>query len=152
MSGDGSTLISWPDEERRYRLGIGELIELQDKCDAGPAQIFNAISNHSWRVQWVRETIRLGLIGGGLDPVRALALTAKYVTPGSLMTCAIMAQQILIAALSGDPNDPVGKAQAEKVTENPDDIPFRLTTEPGPSSASHHTKSGLARSGNSTPQ
>ena len=152
MSNDGSTTITWPDQERRYRLGIGELIELQDKCDAGPAQIFNAICNHTWRVQWVRETIRLGLIGGGLDPVRALGLTAKYVTPGSLFTCAIMAQQILIAALSGDPNDQVGKEPAGEATESRDASPSRPSTEPEPSSASHPAKSGNAHSGNSTPQ
>jgi len=151
MSKDGSTTINWPDEERRYRLDLGQLQELQDKCDAGPAQIFNAICDHTWRVQWVRETIRLGLIGGGLDPVRALGVTAKYVVPGQLMTCAIIAQQILIAALSGDPNDQVGKDQAETAA-NPDASVSRLSTVPGPSSDTPPNKSGNAHSGNSTAQ
>src|SRR5262245_31269791 len=146
MSHDGSTLLKWPDEERKFRLGIGELIELQEKCDAGPAQIFRSVSDMTWRVQWVRETIRLGLIGGGLEPTRALALVGRYVTPGSLMVCAGIAQEILGAALIGDLKDPVGKAQAGEVSG---DMLSPPSTEPAQSSDLRPQKSGNARSGNS---
>ena len=152
MSKDGSVIIPWPDEERRYRLDIGQLMELQDKCAAGPVEICEACSNKTWRVQWIRETIRLGLIGGGLDPTRALALVARYVKSGSLLACAEVAQAILLAALVGDTVDVVGKDQAGEVTENPDASPSRLSSEPVLPSASPLAKSGNAAFGSSTPQ
>src|SRR5215813_4879389 len=114
MTTDGSTLIKWPDDERTYRLRIGELLELQDKCDAGPAEIFRALSNQSWRFNHIRETIRLGLIGGGETPQKALALVGRHVVPGRLMECAGIAQMVLYAALVGDPNELVPKAEPEK--------------------------------------
>lgn len=132
MSADGSTTINWPDDERRFRLGLGELRELQDKCDAGPAQIFRALSDQSWRIDYVRETIRLGLIGGGLDPQRALGLVGRYVVPGQLIACAGIAQIILYAALVGDPDTQEGKATAGTKTPT-GDSPSRSTDQEPPS-------------------
>src|SRR5215813_10041696 len=110
MGTDGSATIKWPDDERIYRLGIGEL---QDKCDAGPAEIFTALSKQTWRFDHIRETIRLGLIGGGLPANKAMALVGRYVVPGRLMEAAGIAQMILFAALVGDPDDDVPKLAAE---------------------------------------
>lgn len=117
MSTDGSVTIKWPDDERKYRLGIGELRELQDRCDAGPAQIFKRIAESSWRFDDIRETIRLGLIGGGLDPQRALGIVGRYVVPGQLVKAATIAQAILLAALVSPEDDTEKKSDAE--TEHP---------------------------------
>lgn len=144
-------MITWPDEERRYRLDIGRIEELEEKCDKGSQEIFTALGDGSWRVKWVRETIRLGLIGGGLDPVRALGLTARYVVPGSLMVARGVAVRILYEALAGDVTDVVGKDEAG-TEASPDASASRLSTEPGPSSDTPPNKSGNAHFGNSTPQ
>ena len=144
MSYDGATTIRWPDDERRFRLGIGELIELQDKCNAGPEQIFHACADKTWRVEWVKETIRLGLIGGGLEPMRALALVSRYVTPGGLMTCKEVAIKVLYAALVGDPDDVLGKPEAEVASL--DGGTSRPSTDAGPSSDTPPAKSGNAHS------
>ena len=151
MSADGSVTISWPDDERKYRLGIGELRELQDKCDAGPAQIFKRLSDSSWRYDDVRETIRLGLIGAGENPQRALALVARHVAPGNLMPAVAIAQTILYAALIGDPNDIVGKAKPETTTAE-GGSPSRDSMETEPSSGGPLATSINAHSSSSLPQ
>ncbi len=61
-----------PMARRRSGLGLGELLELQEKCDAGPAQIVARLEGGTWRVQDLRETLRLGLIGGGMTPTDAM--------------------------------------------------------------------------------
>lgn len=81
MSSDGSVSLAWADGDYRFRLPIGQLRELQDKCGAGPQEIYSRLMDGTWRVDDLRETIRLGLIGGGVDPVRALALVRNYVDP-----------------------------------------------------------------------
>jgi Phage tail tube protein, GTA-gp10 len=142
--------------EREFRLGIGELRELQGGCEAGPATIlarllafqpqavgmkrplardyelgesdpdyvadFNIYSllrstGNDWRVDDVRETIRLGLIGGGMTPSDASVQVARYVdAAGEWPTNVGLASAILLHALTGPQDDQPGKAQVETVT------------------------------------
>lgn len=69
-----------------------------------------------WRVDDVRETIRLGLIGGGLTPSDAFLLVATYVDKRPMNENVGTAASILLHAVVGDPDDPVGKPVAETVT------------------------------------
>jgi hypothetical protein len=152
MATDGSVMITWPDGERKYRLGIGEIRELQDKCDAGPAQIFKRLSDGTWRLDDARETIRLGLIGGGLDPQRALGIVGRYCAPGNILPAVAVAQTIMFAALAGDPNDPLGKEQAgtaTAATTETGESHSRLSTETVPPSDGLPAKSINAQSLNS---
>jgi len=143
--------------EREFRLGIGELRELQTKCEAGPATIlarvmsyqpqaigmkrpnandyelgasdpdfiadFNVYSllrtvGNDWRVDDVRETIRLGLIGAGATPTDASLAVARYVdVAGDWPANVGLAAAILLHALVGPQDDQVGKATVE--TETP---------------------------------
>ncbi|MDB5597377.1 MAG: hypothetical protein JWM36_4338 [Hyphomicrobiales bacterium] len=114
MSARGSITFDWADGEHTFRLAIGQLRELQDKCDAGPMQIYQRLMDSTWRVDDVRETLRLGLIGGGMKPMDALLLTRRYVDEQghNLIENAKAAQNIVLAALVGVKDDPVGKGQA----------------------------------------
>jgi hypothetical protein len=113
MSADGSVTFTWADGEYRFRLGIGELRELQDKCGTGPEAIFERLVARSYLVDDVRETLRLGLIGGGMQPLRAKAKVEKYADTGTLQMNAVAAYGVLAAALRGDPNDTLGKQVTE---------------------------------------
>lgn len=75
-----------------------------------------------WRVDDVRETIRLGLIGGGLTPSDAFLLVASYVDARPLHENVGIAASILMHAIVGDPDDPVGKPVAETETTNQTDV------------------------------
>ena len=151
MSLDGSTLIDWPDRQRKYRLGIGELRELEETCNMGAAEMCRLTTTSNWRIDHLWHTVRLGLIGGGLDANRAKGLTARYVTPGRLMEVAVIAQKILLAALVGDETTPAPKGEAEE-TKTMDGTTSRTSTEAEPSSAGPHDKSINARSPSSLPQ
>lgn len=139
--------IPWGDGEHKFRLPLGQIRELQEKCGAGPATILTrliapqadfarlpapekddlpTIALHGvirtlrgdWRIDDIRETIRLGLIGGGMTPADAHRLTVRYVDDRPPLENISVAAEILMAALMGNQDDPVGKTQAgEAVTE-----------------------------------
>jgi hypothetical protein len=137
MSADGSVDILWGDGEHRFRLAIGQLRELQEKCGAGPMAIFNRLRDGTWRVEDLSETLRLGLIGGGMKPVDAKLAVVRYCEGRPLLESVAPAQTVLMAALLGVPEDPVGKPTAEETTtEATDASSSPISTVPVQSSAS----------------
>lgn len=101
--------LAWADGEHAFRLGLGQLRELQEKTDAGPAFLLDRLSRGTWRVDDIRETIRLGLIGGGKAPAEALALVTRYVDERPLMESIPVAQAIIMVAIMPVEDDPLGK-------------------------------------------
>lgn len=121
MSRDGSLTLDWADDTYRFRLGYRELIELQEKCDAGPGWVLQRLispsaENRGWRVEDLANIIRLGLIGGGLAPGAALKLVRAYVEARPQMESLLPAQAILAAALMGAPDEE--KKSSEKPEES----------------------------------
>lgn len=115
MSRSADVTLAWADGEYKFRLAIGQLRELQEKCDAGPQTILTRLAAGSWRVDDIRETIRLGLIGGGLKPSEALTLVQRYVDDRPLGESVQTAQAIVLVAVFGAPDEPTpGKAAAAK--------------------------------------
>lgn len=125
----------------RFALPIGQLRELQGKCDAGPATILTRLVTKQaalatmpapkdakeasimqvlhllggdWRVDDIRETVRLGLIGGGKTPSEAFTLVARYVDARPPLENLPLAAAILLSALVGPEDDQVGKQPTEK--------------------------------------
>jgi len=147
MSRDGKLALAWPDQAREYRLKLGELRQLQEKCDAGPLEILARIQSGRWRVDDVYQTIRLGLIGGGMRMDDALILADLTVTDGCLGECAIYAQAILSAAVTGPPDEkiegPRGKRNrdAEKTEPAKAGLSGRRSTPKRRSSAGPRTRS-----------
>lgn len=132
MSANGSITFDWADGEHTFRLAIGHLRELQDKTDCGPMQVFDRLSSKSWRVDDVREVIRLGLIGGGMKPLDALVLTKRYVDEQgiNLVENALAAQNILLAALVGVRDDQVGAQKKTPQVVQPSDSNSPPSTDP----------------------
>ncbi len=106
---DAAIDLDWGGERRRFRLGIGELVALQDRVAAGPVEILNRLRDQTWRVADLKETIRLGLEGGGLAPGEAAALVRRYVEGRPLMESVPVAMVVLASALF-TPDDLPGKA------------------------------------------
>lgn len=105
MSRGAEIELNWPDAPRTFRLRIGELRKLQERCDAGPKKVLDRLLDGSWLVEDIRETIRLGLMGGGAKPDEAVKLLADYVDERPLMDSVIWAQAILMAAIVGPPDE-----------------------------------------------
>lgn len=112
MSGTGRVTINWGGDEREFRLAIGQLRRLQEKTGVGPMAMATRLAGGTFMVDDVRETIRLGLIGGGMKPFDADALVKEYVDERPLLENVITAREIVMAALVGDMNDEVGKGIA----------------------------------------
>ncbi len=114
--------IVWSGGEHRFHLGIGQLKALQKKCDAGPMWIFLRMGKGEWFVEDIVETVRLGLIGGGMSDKEARKLVEDEITePGKYLAHMPLAAQILtISVMKGEDDEgedePVGKTEA--VTEN----------------------------------
>lgn len=125
MSADGSVSITWADGEYRFRLAIGQLRELQESVNKwrvkvglpaiGPMSLARLFESGDAWPDDVREVIRLGLIGGGSTPMDALALVKRYVDDQPLVGPTLIARLVLLAALVGAQDDPVGKGEPEKI-------------------------------------
>lgn len=139
---NGAITADFGDGTYSFRLALGELEELQEKTDAGPFVVLRRLYDGSWRTGDVRETIRLGLIGGGAEPLRALNLVRRYVDDrSSWIASASIAQVILAAGLSGAPEEEPGKGDAPGDKENPpssqtDGWPSAQSTAPAPPAGS----------------
>lgn len=90
------------DDNYEFRLGVEQIRELERKTEAGVYQVFRRIVGGSWFADDVRETIRLGLIGGGTEAVKALRLVRTYVDGKPLADAAPLATRILQSALFGE--------------------------------------------------
>ena len=141
VSRDASIDIVWGDGERRFRLAIGQLRELQEKCDAGPAEILDRLASRRWRINDVRETIRLGLVGGGMPPAEAHRTIARYVDGRPWLESVPVAHAIVLAALIGAPDEPAGNGEAARAKSEADASPSPLSTKSAPQSDSLRPRS-----------
>lgn len=115
MSRSGKTPpLDWADGTYEFALGWGELSALQEACDAGPFVILARLASSQWRIEDVSTTIRLGLIGGGVDPQKALKLVKTYVEsrPQDLVLNASFARGILETSIIGAPEEAPGEQPA----------------------------------------
>lgn len=156
-SRDGSLTFLWGDREHRFCLPIGQLIELEEKCNAGAPEIFQRLIEKKWKVTDLREILRLGLVGGGgVSPVDANVLLKRYFDDPArpLIQHVEPAVNILFTALMGPVDEPMGKGEpagenaTTTTTEKPDG---GSSTEPAPRSASIRARSTAGRSGNTSP-
>jgi hypothetical protein len=117
MSRTGRISADFAGEQYDFCIRIGELVELQEKCEAGPGMVLMRLMANQWRVEDIPAVIRLGLIGGGMDPVSASRLVRRHVEErtfdwGGTEGLGILAVKILAAGLNGAPDEP-GKATGE---------------------------------------
>ncbi|WP_313760168.1 gene transfer agent family protein [Rhizobium sp.] len=114
---DARIELDWADGTYSFRLAWGQLAELQEKCDAGPYVVFERLRTSTWRMEDISSVIRLGLIGGGLEPVKALKLVRAYVEDRPPVESLTFALGILSAGLLGAPDEPLGEAEAPDQAE-----------------------------------
>lgn len=118
MSRDASVTLAWADGDYVFRLPWRQLIELQEQCDAGPFVILDRLTRGSWRVQDISHVIRLGLIGGGAEPAKALKLVRDYVEARPPLENVMLARGILMVAVQGVPDEQPGEADGEATSKS----------------------------------
>lgn len=113
MSRSGKVSFEWADNTYDFCLRAGELRDLQEKVDAGPAFVLDRLREGTWLVDDVVETIRLGLIGGGMTPESARRVVNRYVVNRPLLENVGVASTILMASLVGSEDEPPKKVEGE---------------------------------------
>lgn len=136
MSADGSVELFFGDQEYRFRLGIGEFRELQEKVNkrriemglnpVGPTTLGNLLrSNDAWPDD-VRDVLRIGLMGGGMKPTEAHRLLVRYFDGKAPLQFYLTAFTVLMAAFVGVDGDEV--SVKKKTTEQT--APIDLSSSP----------------------
>jgi hypothetical protein len=140
MSADGSIELEWAEETRRFRIAIGEFRGLQDAVNgrrsvlnlepSGPSGLLNLLrTNNAWPDD-VRDVLKAGLIGGGLEYSKVQRLLIRHFDNSPLLAHMKVAFTILLAALVGVPGDEsVSKKKTETAT-----IPDEMNQSSSPSS------------------
>jgi len=103
----GETTLDWADGTYCFRLTLAGAIELESKCDAPIAIIHHRLVTGQYKVADLRETIRMGLIGGGLEPTQALKLVRTYVDERPLSESWVIASVIMGGLFSGFEEHPI---------------------------------------------
>lgn len=111
--------LDWADGTYTFRLALAQLEELEQKRDASIFELAQRLAPdvRAARVRDISETLRLGLIGGGLKPVDALNLVRRYIDERPLDESRDVAYAVALAAISRLPGDqskppPEGEAPA----------------------------------------
>lgn len=112
--GSGRITLDWADGEHAFRLPLKQLRELQDKTEVGPEALYRRIIEGTWQIADLRETIRLGLIGAGMDEVAAVKLMRQYFDDGPFLKHKPTAHAIILAALMGPPEDTPSSGKAKR--------------------------------------
>jgi hypothetical protein len=111
---DRTVTLAWGDGDHAFNLKLqSQIEELEDKCGCGIAEIFNRLREGRWKLADVRESIRIGLIGGGKTPVQALALVKRYIDERPLAESVLAAQMTLMATIVGAPSQPPAEPEAK---------------------------------------
>lgn len=99
----GEIELAWGDGQHAFRLAaIGHIRELQAKTGCGPLELLRRYGAGTWRLDDVREAIRIGLIGGGKKPTEATALVERYVDARPLAESVPVAQAVVMVMLYGN--------------------------------------------------
>ena len=136
MSRSGEIVLPFGEEERTFRLGIGQWRKVQELCDAGPAEILQRLAPMfeasrrgvpfrdmllagalgRWRIDDIRAPILHGLVGGGMTAEVAGKLVRELVDERPLGESLAVAYQVVMASFIGADDEeaaPPGELQGE---------------------------------------
>jgi hypothetical protein len=120
MSAPGTIVIDWANGSDTFCLQkVGFLLDLEDKCKAGFPTIMARLEGGGWYVSDVREVIRMGLIGGGMNPKDANTAVRNHIdlNEDGIAPSVLVAYHVMHAAMFGSPkDDPVGKQEPAEAT------------------------------------
>lgn len=102
-----SRRITWKGGSHTFKFGIGELRALQDETNSGPGEVLARLNSGAWRVDDLLSTLRLGLVGGGMEEGEARRIVSLvFDEEGNLLHMAMTASAALAQRLMGNPDEP----------------------------------------------
>lgn len=126
--------MDWADGVYTFRLTVPRAIELEQVCAAPFAVILQRLETGAWHVEDVRQTIRLGLIGGGTKPADAVRLVRDYVDAFPLAESWPVARAVLAGLMFGFKEVPIKPGNRKAAASRKNSTP-QPSTEPQPSQA-----------------
>lgn len=119
--------LNWAGGEHEFALRLGELEALQESCGAGPGEVLGRLAVSAanktlvgtWRVADVFDTIKLGLIGGGMERQDAADLVRTALDRSGFIALIVTAADILSSALMG-PSSQSSEQEGEALPEKPE--------------------------------
>lgn len=103
--------LTWVGGDHDFALTIGNLRALQQHCNAGPHEVFERVMARKWRVDDLFETLRQGLIGGGMDQAKASDMVNGAMGRHPLLEFVPTVQAVLAHSLVGPEDDKVGEPE-----------------------------------------
>jgi hypothetical protein len=88
-------------EQRPFRLRVDQLLDLERQSNCGPQELAKRLVQGTWRLNDVRMTVGLALIGGGMEKTPAEKMMVEYFDGQPLQSMADLAASIVWAALIG---------------------------------------------------
>ncbi len=121
MNRHGAIEITWAGGDHTFRLGLDEVEELEAATDMSIFLLHSAMTSASpfAKVRHYSETIRIGLIGGGMSPVDARLMVRRWVDQRPLVESVALAAVILRAALERVHTNEVDASSGEAETAEP---------------------------------
>lgn len=135
MSLDIGFTDDWADGTYHFRLGAKQLDELQDVTGIGAELLYYRFSTpveaqRDWHTKWMRATIRLALIGGGMEATQAEKLCRMYVDDNPRLPNLRFAITALGGALMGIRKAGEGKKKQKRATAPTTTEPAESTSPP----------------------
>lgn len=117
MSRSADIELEWGDGRYNFRLDIAHVEKLEEELKVGSIVVLNRLLTFSCFIPDIRETIRLGLIGGGMDPIKARKFVDEHFVAGKILEHVGVASIVLGTAINGASDEPVGNAVAAEEAE-----------------------------------
>jgi len=128
MAARRPVLVDFDGERRPLLLPIGQVRALEIARGAGIAEIFRRVTDGRFYLDDLRESIRLGLEGGGMPPHEATERVMRVFDPAYLGVFVATVSALLASVFEGLPESWPGEPQAESAA--PATTP--RSTSPGP--------------------
>ena len=92
----------WAGAQRPFRLRFGDVLDLEEACGkVGIGALYLRMGSHQYFAKDVFETIRLGLIGGGMPPSEARSLVQERFEHVPMADSLNLAMSILVNMMAG---------------------------------------------------
>lgn len=143
-----ATQFQWGDDVHVFDLKLGQVRELEDKCKAGVFVVLGRLFGRTCSYDDIRETIRLGLIGGGKTPSQAWQLVTRYVDERPIAESLPVAMAIIAGLAHGAPEETADEANPQSAAPATAESTSPPSMEAPPSSASSRAPSINSQFGN----
>lgn len=93
--------LEFADGTHRFRLTTRGIAELQELCQAGIGTIYRRVVSGEYFDADVKETVRLALVGGGMEGPEARKLMNRYCDRWPIERWHRLSMAILVTAMHG---------------------------------------------------